>query len=419
MGSWETGIDEVIPLDALDRPTPSGDSRPEPKSPPPAMTAAPPVPATEPEPLRPEAPAVPSRSAPSATDPADGLPATAAESRTQATPDPGVVIAGTATFTASGRTSRLTAADISEDRLLRAPSSPPTLGWRKAVHKMSGGLLTPAPSRAEQEERERIATLKTPVRGSRVIATVSTKGGVGKTTTTVNLGHTFASHRGDRVVALDGNPDAGSLGYRIRLETPATADDLLNGIDGVTRYADMRAFTSQAMSRLEVVAAPDDPRVSNALGERDYRRLIDLLEHHYQLILVDCGTGILDDATRGIVEEADQLVVVTAPSVDAARATSFLLDWLEKHDHGDLVANAVAVVNGCRSGRGLVDLDEVEAHFAERCRTVVRVPWDGHLAAGATTGLDLISAEARDAYIRLAAAVAEGFTSRTDKEEAR
>lgn len=312
---------------------------------------------------------------------------------------------------------RLSAADISEERLLHDRTTMPAGGWRRAVHVLTNGLVSPRPSRAELEERARIATLKTPVRGCRVIATVSTKGGVGKTTTTVNLGHTFANHRGDRVVALDGNPDAGSLGYRIRLETSATADDLLNQLDEVIRYADMRAFTSQAPSRLEVVAAPDDPRVSTALGERDYRRLLSLLEHHYQLILVDCGTGILDDATRGIVDQADQLVVVTAPSVDAARASSYLLDWLETHGHEDLVAEAVAVINGCRPGRGLVDLDEVESHFARRCRAVVRVPWDRHLAAGASTGLDPLARATRTAYQELAAEVAQGFAAgRQDRE---
>jgi putative peptide zinc metalloprotease protein len=287
------------------------------------------------------------------------------------------------------------------------------------VYRLSGGLVRLRPGRVELQQRARVATVKTPVAGSRVIATVSTKGGVGKTTTTVNLGHTFASLHGDRVVALDGNPDAGSLGFRIRSETAATAATLLDEIDTVARYADMRAYTSQAASRLEVVAAPADPRVSTALGEADYRRLLDLLEAHYQLILVDCGTGILDDATRGIVEHADQLVVVTAPSVDAARATSYLLDWLDSHGHHHLVAQAVTVINGCRTDTGLVDLDEIEGHFAARCRTVVRVPWDAHLAAGASTGLDALTTATRDAYVEVAAAVAHGFTETdTNMEEA-
>ena len=50
--------------------------------------------------------------------------------------------------------------------------------------------------------------VKTPINGSRRIVVLSRKGGVGKTTTTLMLGHTFASWRGDRVVALDGNPEA-------------------------------------------------------------------------------------------------------------------------------------------------------------------------------------------------------------------
>ncbi len=45
--------------------------------------------------------------------------------------------------------------------------------------------------------------------------------------TTLMLGHTFASLRGDRVIALDGNPDAGSLAYRVRRETSNTITGLL------------------------------------------------------------------------------------------------------------------------------------------------------------------------------------------------
>jgi len=72
-----------------------------------------------------------------------------------------------------------------------------------------------------------VGRVKSPVVGCRRIAVVSRKGGVGKTTTTLMLGHTFASLRGDRVIALDGNPDAGSLAYRVRRETTNTIMSLL------------------------------------------------------------------------------------------------------------------------------------------------------------------------------------------------
>lgn len=117
----------------------------------------------------------------------------------------------------------------------------------------------------------------------------------------------LASRRGDRVVALDGNPDVGSLAYRVRHETAATAADLLHDLDDITHDAQVRGYTNQATSRLEVVAAPDDPRIVTPLRGEDYLELLELLRRFHQLILVDCGPGILDPTTRPIMGVADQL----------------------------------------------------------------------------------------------------------------
>ena len=66
----------------------------------------------------------------------------------------------------------------------------------------------------------------------------------------------------------------------------------------------------------------DDPRITLALGSQDYRHLVDTLDRHYNLVLVDTGTGILDDAIQGILEEADQLVVVMPPALDGGRVAA-------------------------------------------------------------------------------------------------
>lgn len=306
-----------------------------------------------------------------------------------------------------GRMAR--AAEFTEEYMLRPRSLRPSRGWRRAVYQATAGTINLGPSEAELRERELVARVKNPVFGCRRIAVISRKGGVGKTTTTLNLGHTFAAHRGDRVVALDGNPDAGSLGYRVRRETAATVTDLLRDSHIIDRYSDVRAYTSQAPTRLEVVASNDDPRITQALGRDDYKNISEILERHYNLILLDTGTGILDSATRGILDLADQVVVVMAPSLDGARAASLTLDWLEEHDYGDLVEGAVAVVNGVRGRDGLVELDRVEEHFESRCATVVRIPWDPHLDAGAETMPEDLKRGTREAYLQLAAAVAEGF----------
>jgi putative peptide zinc metalloprotease protein len=303
-----------------------------------------------------------------------------------------------------------TAADFTAERYLRGQAAPPRDGWRRFVWWLSGGRVNLGPGPAELAERRLIARAKTPVAGCRSIAVISRKGGVGKTTTTLMLGHTFASLRGDRVVALDGNPDAGSLGYRVRRETAATVTNLLADEQEIVRYADIRAYTNQAPTRLEVVASDDDPRITTALGEEDYRRAIALLERHYNLILLDTGTGVLESATKGILHLADQIVVVMSPSLDSARAASSTLDWLNENGHADLVDGAVAVINAVRE-EGLVEVGKIEDHFQDRCRAVVQVPWDPHLADGAETQVERLRPMTRRAYLEVAAAVADGFAT--------
>jgi putative peptide zinc metalloprotease protein len=316
---------------------------------------------------------------------------------------------GGVTTAASGR-STATAADFTAERYLRKESAPPRDGWRRFMYWLSGGRVNFGPSPAELAERELIARAKGRVAGCRSIAVISRKGGVGKTTTTLMLGHTYASLRGDRVVALDGNPDAGSLGYRVRRETAATVTNLLADEQEIIRYADIRAYTNQASTRLEVVASDDDPRITTALGEEDYRRSIALLERHYNLILLDTGTGVLESATKGILQLADQIVVVMSPSLDSARTASSTLDWLNENGHAELVRNAVAVINAVRE-EGMVEVGKIEDHFQERCRAVVQVPWDPHLSAGAETQVERLRPVTRRAYLEVAAAVADGFTA--------
>ena len=303
------------------------------------------------------------------------------------------------------------AAELTERFLLRAQPHTPRGGWRRGVFAVTGGNLNPGPSRRERREDDLLARVRTRIDGTRRIVVLSRKGGAGKTTTTLMLGHTFATHRGDRVVALDANPDAGSLAMRLPRESQYSATDLLAERAWVDRYSQIRAFTSQdPVSRLEVVASDDDPRISLALGSQDYRDLVDTLDRHYNMVLVDTGTGILDDAIRGILEEADQLVVVMPPALDGGRVAAMTLDWLDQHGHGELVAGAVAVVNSVR-GSGPLELDRLEEHFRSRCASVHRIPWDPVLEAGAHSALADLRPATRAAYLELAGAVAEGFAT--------
>ena len=300
----------------------------------------------------------------------------------------------------------LTAATI-----LRSRKPRPQSGWRKRVLKVSGGKVNLGPSPADRKEADLAERARTPVVGCHRLAVISLKGGVGKTTTTAALGAMFANLRGDRVIAVDANPDRGTLIERVPRQSGATVRHLLESRDRVTRYGDVRAFTSQSVTRLEVLASDSDPAASSALSEQDYRDTVDTLERFYNLILTDCGTGLLHDAMRGVLGLASSLVVVSSASLDGARSASATLDWLEAHGMERLAKDAVVVISSVRPGGGIVDVIQLEDHFAARCRAVVTIPYDPHLEAGGILDLDELDSETLDAYKELAAAVGEGFAT--------
>ncbi|GAA4522034.1 MinD/ParA family ATP-binding protein [Nonomuraea ferruginea] len=308
-------------------------------------------------------------------------------------------------------TGRPTAESLDPDTLLRGRRNAPSKGWRRIVYKASGGWIKPGEPPEVRRRRALMARARTPVAtGHHRVAVLSLKGGVGKTTTTVGLGATLAQIRGDRVIAVDANPDRGTLSDKLKLETSATVRDLLNEADQVKRYVDIRAFTSQAPSRLEVLASDRDPSVSEAFSGADYQAVSQVLENFYSICITDCGTGLLHSAMGGVLGLADQIVLVSSASVDGARAASATLDWLEAHHYENLVRDATVVLCSVRPrSKSAVDINKLEGHFAARCRAVVRVPYDPHLEEGAEIDLDRLQEATRDAYLQLAASIGDGF----------
>ena len=306
---------------------------------------------------------------------------------------------------------RETSDSLTTESLLHGKRPGPGSGWRRSVYRASGGLLRFGESAAEMRRRDLINRVRTPVAGGHHrVAVLSLKGGVGKTTTAVGVGATLATLRGDRVIAVDANPDRGTLSDKVRLETAATIRDLLNERDQVSRYADVRAFTSQAPSRLEVLASDRDPGVSVAFGADDYCDVAQVLEHFYSICITDCGTGLLHSAMSGVLRLADQIILVSSPSVDGARSASATLDWLEAHNCADLVRNGVVVLSAIRpKSKSTVDLDRLEHHFASRCRAVARIPYDPHLEEGAEIELEMLASDTAEAYLALAAIAGDGL----------
>jgi MinD-like ATPase involved in chromosome partitioning or flagellar assembly len=222
------------------------------------------------------------------------------------------------------------------------------------------------------------------------------------------LGSAFASLRGDRVIAVDANPDFGTLARRIPEQSTATVRTLLAD-ENLCRYTDVRRHTNQAASRLEVIASERNPAMSESFDANDYRQVIAILQSYYNIIITDCGTGVVNSAMEGVLEMADAIIVVTTPAVDGAQSAAATLDWLEAHGYQRLVRESVVVISAARPGGAAIDVNALTDHFLGRVRAVQVIPYDDHLATGSYIDLDQMDRRTRTAFLELAATVADSF----------
>ena len=299
------------------------------------------------------------------------------------------------------------AADLTDDMIVRRRDDRPEEGWRLALLQATGGLFNPGPSEAELERRSLLHRLRHPLIESHRIAVTSMKGGVGKTTVATCLGLMLAENRGDRAIVLDANPDAGTLADRLTGESAVTVRELLRDLDRIQSWADVSRYTSLA-GRLQVLASEQDPASSDAFNRMEYERICLLLARFFNIVITDSGTGLVHSAMEGTLNLADSVIIVGAPTVDGASRASKTLDWLLAHGHAALAEDAVVVLSCDRSSTD-VDLERIRDHFTARCRAVVEIPHDPHLATGGRVQLARLRRPTSDAFLQLAALIADRF----------
>ncbi|MDF1480140.1 MinD/ParA family protein [Leifsonia sp. H3M29-4] len=250
--------------------------------------------------------------------------------------------------------------------------------------------------------------------GTRFIAVLTRKGGVGKTTLTALLGMALADVRDDRVIGIDANPDRGTLAERVTKNTRATVRDVITRGDGLGTFSEFQTLVSRDATRLDVLASDTDPTVVEAFDEDDYNAVADIAQRYYSVVVTDCGTGMLHSAMTATLARADAIVVVSGGSVDEARLASETLTWLESNGYPELVKQAVVALNTATQATNLVKLEEIEAHFASRVRAIVKIPYDPSLATGSVIRYDGLERHTREAARDLAALVVDGIPAQRD-----
>jgi septum site-determining protein MinD len=159
---------------------------------------------------------------------------------------------------------------------------------------------------------------------SECIVVTSGKGGVGKTTTTANLGVALAL-QGNRVVVVDADIGLRNLDVILGLENRIVYD-LVHAIEGECRLKQALIRDKRNENLFLLPAA--QTRDKNAVTPKQMKSLVEQLKEEFDYVLVDCPAGI-EQGFRNSVAGADKAIVVTTPEVSAIRDADRIIGLVE------------------------------------------------------------------------------------------
>jgi len=229
----------------------------------------------------------------------------------------------------------------------------------------------------------------TPGQEGRVIAVVSPKGGVGKTTVATNLAVGLAQRAHNSTVLVDLDIHFGDVATALNLTPDHSLPDVARGPASHDSIA-VKSFLTAHETGLFVVPGSDSPAAADAVTAQDAAQLLHVLKRQFAFVIVDTAPG-LSEHTLAVLDEADTVVLVTSLDVPGVRGLRKEIDTLtELH----MVWGArYVVLNFNDTSRGLTVAD-VESTI--RTKVDVVIPQSNVVPLSVNQGIPLLQSNGRD-----------------------
>ena len=192
------------------------------------------------------------------------------------------------------------------------------------------------------------------------IVITSGKGGVGKTTTTANLGTALAL-QGKKVCLIDTDIGLRNLDVVLGLENRIIYD-LVDVIEGRCKVHQALVKDKRFDDKLYLLPAAQTTD-KNAINPEQMKELVTELKRDYDYVVIDCPAGI-EQGYKNAVAGADRAIVVTTPEISAVRDADRIIGLLEQED----IAPPKLIINRIRQhlmkAGDALDVNEITTHLS-------------------------------------------------------
>lgn len=257
--------------------------------------------------------------------------------------------------------------------------------------------------RASRDANSVASELSQPVATSRRIAVLGIRGGSGKSTVAALLVSAYATHRGDRVLAVDADPDLGSLGLRLGANSPTSLANLGKVPRVWTTLDEAERCLGRSQSGAWILSGERDTATPETVPPNAYLGVLHGISRYFAVTVVDAGAGLVTPLNQAVLADAHSIVLATPASVDGVVSARRALEWIGEWNPQRLRQTMVALT--AMSPQAVdIDLNRTAEAFAQFGVVPALLPYDRHLATGSTIEPWRLGERTRNSAVRLAAA---------------